>query len=100
MKVTTWIIAVHDEQGGIGSRLIKVFGNMYDVEEFILKEIRIAARRYSQWKLDKKQSTTRLDDFKEIDSGIIHGYAYFNSIVSDLHPFKISYSAFDEYEVE
>ena len=100
MKVTTWLIVIHDEQSGTDSRLIKVFGNMYDVEKFILKEIQIAARRYSQWKLDKKQSTTELDDFKEVDSRIIRGYAYFDNTTSDLQPFKISYSAFDEDDIE
>lgn len=100
MKVTTWIIAAHDEQAKAGPKIIKVFGNMYDVEEFIIKEIQKAEKKYPQWRIDRKRSTTELGDFEETSDGVAYGYAYFDNIATDKRPFKISYSACDENDIE
>ena len=93
MKVTTWLLAIHNEREKQGPQLIKVFGNMYDVEGFIIKKIKEAKKKYNDCKLNTRLSTTKLEKFEETDDGVIRGRACFED-------FGIFYSAYDEHDVE
>lgn len=74
MKITTWIIAVHNSGEDV-TQLYRKFGNAYDVADTIWNMI-LAEKKENEEDWDEDISYTR-NQIKEDDDGLIYGCAQF-----------------------